>query len=162
MPTADQIKSAANRREQRKLARESAVEEAHRQTATLSETLAANKNAPAKPAPAPRMSAKERRAAERKAAEEQALRDTQVTTHKDVDHTPFLRSRAPVPLHVLNAASRQGRMTVKDDAREIATAAGKAAFEVAVGKRPAKKADPYKRMRDAQDAKAKLKAEGGK
>ncbi len=160
MPNAEDLKKAAERREKRKLAREAAVEQAHAEAQNLSDVVAASQKAAEtkKPAPA-KKSAKEQRAAERKAneakadAEEKSLRVE--TTSVDLKS---MEGRAPT-LHELNRMAKEANAHIRDEAIDIAKAAGAAALNAALGKRTRHASvTRFAKMRDAQDAKAKQEA----
>lgn len=139
MPTQDDIERAKTRREQRKAAREAAVEKAHAQEAAISDNVAKAKEEaknPTKPAPRPvRKTRKEQVREARAAAEKKAAEQEQRVVGSRVDTEPYkVRSYVNPPLHVLNQMSQDAEIPIRREAREIANAAGKAAFDVALGK----------------------------
>jgi len=149
MPTEADIQKAAERREKRKLAREAAVQQAHQQEVRLPETI---KTSPRKPAPV-HASTKEQRAAARKAREAEADQQDRSLYVPQAEFSLVGRGTdKPLSLHELNKLAKQNNAVLKEDAREIAKAAGKAAYEAASGRRPNVSARRYKNMRDAQAA----------
>src|SRR5690606_10623815 len=173
-----EVKQASrNRREARKAARNQAAINADEQEAQLSDKIAEQRSAKVKTKPAaPKKPQKEQIAEERAAAKQQAdEQEAAVTGGKpNVDsyfepsdedkaageaYVPKIRGK--VPLSVLNEISRRQGLIIKSDAREIANAAGRAAYDVARGKREARKGpSKFQRMMDAQVNKAKAKKPG--
>lgn len=157
MPNQSDILKAKERRERRKLAREAAVEQAHAQDQKLSETIAANKDKP-KPA-AVKPSTKEIRAAEREAAEKEANRQEREMVVRDEVIRPVQYAHRQPTLHELNQFARQQLLPIRKGARNVARAAGKAAYTAAMsGEAPHLGPSKHQRMFDAQDALAKAKA----
>jgi len=148
MPTPEQLQQAKERRERRRLDRDAAVEKAHSQIASMPEEMKKPKPA-AKPRKPRRVEIAEQREAHTERAQAQ-LREIKVT-EPDVDAYLGTRRTGQVPLNVLNALANRNRQLVRDDAREIANAAGKAAFSAALGRKPSQR-DPHKKVRDAQSA----------
>lgn len=157
MPNADDLKRRAQAREMRKANREKAVETAHaeaqqqvakqqeNQTARKPQAIATNET----PKPAPkRQSRTETVKAEKKAHEAEARKDASnlpsgVDVESELEKWDGLG--AP-PLHVLNAIASKIDTSIRDEGKEIATAAGKAAYETYVGKLGGKR-NRYGRMR---------------
>lgn len=161
MPNMDQLKEATKRREARKAAREAAVETAHQQLESLSDTAAASKEQLASAERKPVRPRKEQLAEQRAAVEATVREQNRTMTTSKPDVSKFLGRRAPgrVPLHILNAAAQQTASASHDRARDIANAAGKAAFGVAIGKAdPTKAQDKHARMAAAQAQMAAAKA----
>lgn len=166
----EQLKNSSNRRAARKAARDNAALKADQQEQSLSEKLAkdaeaATKKAAAVKAPEPQKSKREKRAEAIAAAERQADAQEAAVVGKEVDTAPYLgeglqRGVKP-PLHVLNALANKQSEVVRNDARLIANAAGRAAYDVARGKREAKGPSRFQKMMDAQEARKKAAKKDG-
>lgn len=166
MPNMEQVKQASARREARKAAREAAVETAHEQTAKLSETATAARKEAAAAAPKPKIDRHEAKRAARAEAEAEVLRQARTMKVDRPDPTDYLgRNRSGrVPLHVLNAAAQKVSNATRDKAREAASAAGKAVYDVATSLNPpslraqvnrhARVLDAQERMRRAKERQA--------
>lgn len=155
MPTEAQIKAATSRRLKRKEAREQAVETAREEDQNFSDILAEGRSKKAETKPEPKLSRKEKIAAQRRAAEKEAHEQDKNlrTPTPDIDKAlqANVRTGENVPLHVLNALASKHANEIKDEAREIANAAGKAAFATATGIREQKRRPSrHTNMRDAQ------------
>jgi hypothetical protein len=167
----EQLKNSRTRREARKAARDKIAVEADQQEQTLSERLAEDKEGAAKKAasvkaPVQNKSKRERRADANAAAGVQADEQEAAIVGKEVETAPYLgeglRRGSTPPLHVLNELSRKQTQVVRNDARLIANAAGRAAYDVARGKREAKKGPSrFQKMMNAQDAKSKAGKKDG-
>lgn len=148
MPNNEQIRKAAERREARKLAQENAKVTADAQDQAMPAIL----KTPSAPKP-PQPSRAAMKAAKRKQAEEQADKDVRVVA-KPTDIEAALtaaRQGGALSLHAMNQLAQQGDAELRDEARAIADAAGKAAFQVATGKIAERRhrGDRFSRMRDA-------------
>lgn len=159
MPSNDDLQNRQRARELRKAGRQTAIETAHAEAQTASETQQVNQearrddvvatNIAPKPAAA---KAKVTRAAtvrvEKAVHEEAARRDAELRPAEvDVD-AEFDKwdGRGAPPLHVLNALAAKTDGEIRDEGREIASAAGKAAYEVYTGKLAGKRSR-HSRMR---------------
>lgn len=161
MPSSEQIAKAAARREARRNAKQEHSDRSDAELQAISKTSEEQTLArePAlgrvvTPPAKPRMSRAEAKAAKRRVAEEQAERDVRVAT-VPVDAEIVLTPGVKPPLHVLNRLAAQGAKALKEDANAIAQAAGKAAFNEAIGRRthaPADFTSRHARMRDQQAA----------
>lgn len=161
MPDMEQVKAASARREARKAAREAAVEQAHQQLETLPETVEASKAKAAEAPVAPRRPRKEVLAEQRAAVEATVREQNRTLLVKKPDVKAYMAKRhaGRIPLHVLNAAAHDVSASSRDRARDIANAAGKAAFGVAMGKLdPTKAQDKHARMAAAQAQMDAIKA----
>lgn len=159
MPNQNDILKAKERRELRKKAREAAVEQAHEQEQNFSDTAAKSKAAPPR-VQAPRKPSKEVRAEERKAAEAEADRQEREmkVDNSVVDPRDF--ARRPPTLHELNKLARQQSRSIRNGARIVAKAAGKAAYSAAMsGEVPHLNPSKHQRVFNAQQALAKAKAQ---
>lgn len=141
MPSATEMMKASEKREARRKARQANADKAQieaQELAAKSEQQAeARRSADAesvKPAAKPKPTAATRKAAARKAAEEQAEKDVRQTAEAPDIKTYLARGETP-PLHVLNALAKNADAGVRDEARVVANAAGKAAFDQLVGRR---------------------------
>lgn len=152
MPTQNEVKKAAARRAARKAAREQAVEKSHTEQQTLSETAAASK-AKASPKKAV-LSRKDQVTADRRATEE-ALKLQEagnVIKEDDVDPQSYIRPGADLSLHQLNRIARRDDAARREEANQIAVAAGQAAHKAALGARQARTGgDRWSRRRDAEE-----------
>lgn len=157
MPNADDLKRRAQARELRKANREKAVETAHaeaqQQVAKQQENQTARKpqatatNEAPKPV-AKRPSRTEAVKAEKKAHEVEARKDaTKLPSAVDVEgELEKWDGMGTPPLHILNAIASKIDTSIRDEGKEIATAAGRAAYETYVGKLGGKR-NRYGRMR---------------
>lgn len=157
MPSNEDLQNRARARELRKENRQKAVEMAHAEAQQASETQSENQaarktepvasNLTPKPKPKP-VSRAETVRKEKAAHEVQARKDIEaVPAQVDVD-SEFEKwdGRGAPPLHVLNALANKTDSEIRDEGKEIATAAGKAAYEVYTGKLAGKR-NRYSRMR---------------
>ena len=94
--------------------------------------------------------------AKKEAAEKQAEIDVRVVPQAPDVEAGLAAGRqgGQIPLHVMNQMAKAASRSLRDEARDIADAAGKAAFQVATGKIAMRRArgDRFSRMRDAQEA----------
>jgi hypothetical protein len=167
--------ASASRRDARKAAREKAAVLADQQDAELSDKIVEQRKAKPK-AEKPKKPQKEQIAEDRAKAAQQAdeqeravtskppkVDDYLLPTDEEGNPSPVQRVRGKIPLAVLNEISRRQGLIIKSDAREIANAAGRAAYDVARGKREARKGpSKFQRMMDAQSKKADAKKPEGK
>lgn len=141
------ITAARKQREERIAAREANVAKSKaeaQELAVLSEQQAAAKkagepvpSAAPKPQQVKPLSKKERQALDQARAEKQAEEDVKrVVDNIDIkaEMARAAQEGRPLPLHVLNAMAKEADRSIKDEAKEIANAAGKAAYAVAAGK----------------------------
>lgn len=161
MPTEKQLLDAKAKREARAAARAGHAEDALRQQHALalqSEEQAVAKREgtftpPVKPAANITRAASIK--AKRRAAEVQAAKDATLVP-EEVEVEKFLGENAygnTPPLHVLNAIASKADAAIRDEARQIANAAGKAAFDLAVGRRGRHDTvNRHRRMRDQMAA----------
>lgn len=162
MPNPEQMRKAAERREARRTARDTHAAQADAEAVTLSQKSEAQSQpdyvAPARVA-APAKSRKERVAAQHRAAEVQADVDAAVTAcAPDVDAAlETARQGGTLPLHVLNALAKEADDNLRDEARQIGSAAGKAAMDAANVLRPER--SRHKRFNRVRRANDLLKAE---
>lgn len=158
MPTEQQLMDAASRRQARRAAREQNTEKAQaeqHELAIKSQEIAEAKAEGTFEPPVKPMAKKTRAqqlAAQREAAKKQADEDSRLVPAK-VELEGKLaayRERGEVPpLHMLNALAAEHDHAVRDEARQIANAAGKAAFDLAVGRRGRHDTvNRHRRMRD--------------
>jgi hypothetical protein len=165
MPDPNAVHDAQSRREARHAARAAektgqnrVADQQDQDIAALSElqSLANRVNSAktAKPAPKTRSERKEQA---RKAAEAQAEADVRVEPKQYEDIAGEIakyrdRGEQP-PLHLLNLQAKANSTAIKDEAREIANAAGRAAFAEAVGRRPERSRHTrFRRMTEAAKA----------
>lgn len=167
MPDPNAVHDAQSRREARHAARAAektdqtkVADQQDQDIAALSElqSLANRVNSAktAKPAPKPKTRS-ERKEQARKAAEAQAEADVRVEPKQYEDIAAEIakyRDRGDqVPLHLLNLQAKANSLAIKDEAREIANAAGRAAFAEAVGRRPERSRHTrFRRMTEAAKA----------
>lgn len=158
MPNQQDMARANARRAARKAQREQNVERAHEQERVNSTTVkeqrvkqAAN---PKQAASARKVSVREQTAARRAQAEAKADAQDKTLKAPPVDTRPYFAAGVVPPLHVLNAISREGAGPINEHARNIANAAGKAAYGVAVGQKPQRsgQSDKMSRVVKAQTA----------
>lgn len=163
MPTTDSVKKSAQRRAARKAAREAAVETSQAETENLSATVKASK-AKAAARPAARKATetnKEKVMAARRAVEEQVkVQDqTLIVRENAVDPQSYIRPGAQLSLHQLNRISLKQKAAARDEAREIALAAGEGAYRAAAGARQRRAAgDRWSKRNDADAAIAAARA----
>lgn len=93
----------------------------------------------------------EKREAAAKAAERQAEEDVRVMPEKPSEETiqSYLERGETPPLHLLNALAKKADVALKDEARTMANAVGKVAFEQAMGRGERNRHTRMKRMNDA-------------
>lgn len=163
MPNTEQIRKAQERREARKNAQLAAIDAANEQDANLSETIKASQKAATKAPPRKTVSRAELRKAKQAAAEKQADADVRVVAKpSDIEAALEIgRQGGEIPLHVMNQMAKVASHELRDEARDIADAAGKAAFQVATGKIASRRTrgNRFSRMRDAQALMDKTNAE---
>jgi hypothetical protein len=171
MPTAEDLKKRSEARALRRANQQSAIEKAHTEAADAAEKQQQNqkgRDATAEltnVAPKPKAKPTPRAETVRKgkaAAEVQARKDSELTPEEVNVEQEFERwdGRGAAPLHVLNAIAKRIDGEVRDEGREIAAAAGKAAYEVYTGKLGGKR-NRYGKMR-AQIAAGQAKLDADK
>lgn len=158
MADTKQIKSAAERRERKVTAQQVAsaqavadlavIHDLPKDTAAREQHIA--KVAAAKPVP---MTRKERKLQAKKQAEEQAQRDairmSRNTSFEVLEQYVGKPGEVP-PLHIQNALQAAAALDMKDEARDVANAAGKAAYDVVLGKTPRNQHTRQKRIAQMQ------------
>lgn len=156
---------AKTRRAARKAAREVNVEKAFEQERQLTSNINELKRLDAdKPKPAEKMPQRERVKKERVVAEERAAEQERHLTSRQSENVEtnlevYVNSRENVPLHVLNQIAREQNEQRASFAKDVATAAGKAAFGAAGGieqRRGPSVTTRFNRVRDAQAARAAM------
>lgn len=145
MPDVNSIKNAADRRAQRKAARDLHADQAAAEAVAMSKvTQKQNDDRKAGIAPvahpaSPAVNRKQAREIAKAKAEAEADRDVRVTAAplNIEDELERYRQRGePVPLHLLNAIAKADDTAVRDGARALANVVGKVAFETAIGRLP--------------------------
>ena len=167
MPNPDAMQKAAERRRARDDAKRNNAEQAAAEATNLSDLLkqnaAAKTDEPLKPKP--KIDRKTKQALARRDAAEQADRDAAVVAELPEDRLDLSYYRArgeEPPLHVLNAIAKRDSMAIKDDARELARAVGKVAYEEATGFGERQRHTRMKRVNVMLSEQAKAKAKAGK
>lgn len=152
MPTQEQIEAQQAKRAEREAARsdaegkEAAKQAARdkadaeaRELAEKSEAQTAMKAAGKLKTPPPLGTTKsakaKRRYAEKEAARQQAEEDARKLPEEVDTSLAAYGDGGKIPLNVLNAIASKADTAIKDEAREIAQAAGMAAYDAAAGKR---------------------------
>lgn len=151
MPNTDDLKARAKARELRKQKRAAAVEQAHAQDQGASakqqenqvmrekaqaaelERLSAGRPAPAKPAKPKRSDVTRAAKAEHEVEAAKDARRVPEPVDVDAEFSKWNGQGTP-PLHVLNALASNIDAEARDAGKDIAQAAGKAAYETYVGK----------------------------
>lgn len=136
MPTQAQIEAQARKREERKVAAE---KQANLEAQLLASASQEQEKTKLKPGSlvGQKTGTKETRAQrarkEREAAKAQADIDVARTAAEvDADLSKYPDGKVPLP--VLNALASKADAAIRDEAKDIANAAGRAAFDTAVGK----------------------------
>lgn len=178
MPSADKLREAAKKREERAAARDRNTAKAEEQTQELAKLTQLQKAAktdpdaakelaatqPAKPVVKP-MTKKEKQAAARKAAEKQADADARVVPQLDeskLDLAYYRDRGVEPPLNVLNEIAKRNDVAIRDDARDLARAVGEVAYNQALDRdhrnRHARERRINRAIAEAERAKAAAEA----
>lgn len=148
------IKQAAERRAAKKAQQEAARAQAERDALVRKEDVLRKQAAEVQTPRAERQSRKEAAVAAQHRAEKQAAADAARVppTAEEIAGSYVLKAGEVPSLHVLNARAKLVSEATKDVAREIANAAGKAAFETAQGRVARGPHNRYKKLRTAEAA----------
>lgn len=153
MPNPEQLQRAAERREARKMAQQDAVVKAN--TQDQEQIGAAAPEAKMDAAEVVRQQVKPRTNNERKKMQQEAV--AKAVLEQDLTPTPdALKGYVHVPgvvppLHIQNALARQATEAFKDEARELAQAVGRKAFEIATDTGGRGQHSRWKKLRRADD-----------
>lgn len=174
MVNPESIRKAADKRAQRKAAREGTEDAVRTQTEELAKLTQLQNEAktdagkaqelikqqPLKPVVKP-MSKKERQLAARKAAEKQADADARVVPQVDDEKMTLAyyndRGLEP-PLHVLNHIAKMNDGAIRDDARDLARAVAEVAYDQALDRDHRNRHTRERKMNKAIAEAAALKA----
>lgn len=160
MPNLESIQKAADRRKARQEAKNNTAERVAAETVELSRKTEEQNAAPRRVATTTPSQNVGKTRAQKKAvaasrAAEQAEADVRVDPNAITDEAieralADARSTGkPVPLHILNAQAKRNDRAMKDDARDMATAVGKVAYDQALGRVERNKHTRQKRMNEA-------------
>ena len=174
MPNADSIRKAAEKRAQRKAARDGNADTQKAETETLAKLTQLQKAAkkdpeaaaelrekqPPKPVEKP-LTKNQKQAAARAAAEKQADADARVKATVDEDKMSLAYWRArgeEPPLFVLNYHASKGDAAIRDEARDLARAVGQVAYEQALDRDHRNRHSRERKMNRAVSEQARIKA----
>lgn len=153
MTSRQQSVKNTNRRDARKAAQAKNADKAVSETMSISEQMQRNGQKStagpyektSRPAITKRNQLKEKHAA-MAAEQDRTLRKVPL----EVDLKDYRHTLDNPPLNVLNELAKKARKTQLDHARSIAKAAGKAAFDIATGRRPPAQRDRHAKVAQAQ------------
>ena len=146
MPNADSIRKAAEKRAQRKAARDGNADTQKAETETLAKLTQLQKAAKKDP---------------EAAAEKQADADARVKATVDEDKMSLAYWRArgeEPPLFVLNYHASKGDAAIRDEARDLARAVGQVAYEQALDRDHRNRHSRERKMNRAVSEQARIKA----
>lgn len=154
------IKQAAERRAAKKAQQEAARAQAERDALVRKEDVLRKQATEVQTPHAARQTRKEAAVAAQQRAEKQAAIDAAKLppSAEEIADSYTLKVGEVPSLHVLNARAKLVSEATKDVAREIANAAGKAAFDTAQGRIARGPHNRYRKLRDAEAALAAASA----